>query len=71
MSKTTFCEGLACLCEEFIKEMALQILVLHLHERILKKRIKFVYDASDIDPNDDDSDEDMALGEATSGTIHR
>ncbi len=29
------------------------------------------YDASDIDPNDYDSDEDMGLGEATSGTIHR
>ena len=30
--------------------MALQILVLHLHEHILKMRIEAIYDASDIDP---------------------
>ena len=51
---------------EFIKEMALQILVLYLHERILKMRIEAIYDASDIEPNDDDSDDDMGLGETSS-----
>lgn len=48
------------LCEKFIKKMAIQILVLRLHERISKKRIVFVYDASDNDPDD------MGMGEASS-----
>ena len=54
------------LCERIIRERALQILVLHLHEHILKVRIEAIYDASDIDPNDDDSDDDLGLGATSS-----
>ena len=54
------------LCERIIRERALQILVLHLHEHILKVRIEAIYDASDIDPNDDDSDDDLGLGAISS-----